>query len=492
MIDADPSRAASNAQAVEKGGFAGHYVFRENVETPFGGFAVQTVEDTDYAVVFLGMPYNGINGEGTDRLYLDMASGQIAMAQRVAETYAKSGKKTVVVVKMDAPAAVQCLEDDPNISAIITMPVCGQYEACALVDILYGDAAPTGRLNATWYRGNDALPAITKYSLPPHAKVSLPGSKTGRIVTMDEVSSLVDPTATDLQQWKLTYMYYEHAEKVTYPFGYGLSYSTFKFSDLKAPASAQASEPFNVSVRVKNIGQVDTAEVVQLYLVKNNPAYGEYAPKKVLGAFEKVFLKSGESRDVIMTVKPDDIAIWDVNNGTYIVEGGPYKLFAAKSSALDAKDAISVDIHLEGPGIGMLDVSGRINLWKRSYGSHNVGYREYAKARTAEAMLGSKDEWDETFSVMSMSDEAWIVLKNVPLAELRTAIWSAGSEATSNAFELRLDSPNGMLIGSAAFGRTGETSYKRFASNPAYDAGLVQELGYADVEMELEQGIRNT
>lgn len=477
MVDADPHSSRSTAVEVEQSGMTGGHRFTENILAVPGAAAASTVEETESAVIVLGMPYNGICGEGTDRITLKMADEQVAMAHQVAAIYAAAGKPSVVVVKMDAPAAVQELQDDPNIDAIITMPMCGQYEAVALADIIFGDAAPSGRLNATWYASDEELPQITKYSLPYEAKVVLPGDKEGRIVGLEDVSTRTDFTNVDLQQCRLTYQYYTGKE--TYPFGYGLSYTTFVWSNLRVQEKVQAGEAFSVSVDVTNTGAVDSAEVVQVYLCPKASAYGEFAPKKMLGAFEKVFLKAKETKTVSLTVRPETISIWDVNAHCYRVEPGMYTLYAAKDASLN--EALSAEITVEGAPVSNCAVDKPINLWKHSYGAKDMVYREFQKNQTAKALRGTAEQWDETFAVMSVAEGAWIVLKAVPMSGIVQALLTAGTENESGSIEIHADAPDGTLLGVVDIPHTGEVCVPRYTMDKEYDAGTIHELGYTDI-----------
>lgn len=474
MVDADPYSARSTARETEKEGLTSDYRFISDVISVPGATASENAKKTDCAVIVLGMLYNGINGEGTDRITMNLGADQLEMAHRVAAEYAAVGKPAVVIVKMDSPVAVQELQDDPNISAILTMPTCGQYEAAALIDILYGEVSPRGRLNATWYSGDEALPKITKYSLPYEAKVSIPGDVNGRIVKFEDICAKVDFTAADLQQSRMTHQYY--VEKVTYPFGYGLSYTTFNWHNLRCPEIVKAGESFKAHVDVTNTGVVDSYEVVQLYLCPRASVYGEFAPRKLLASFEKVYIPAGETRTVTLTVEPGAIALWDVNSHCYRVEPGEYILCAAKDSGLE--DGVSSHLIVEGNPITSCDLSGAVNLWSHSFGAKNVVYREYQKNQTAAALRGTPDKWDEAFAVMSAAEGAWTVLKSVRLDGLKKAVLTVGSENSESTVELHMDSPDGKLLGSVSFACTGESIVPRYAVDPDFDAGMIHEMAY--------------
>ena len=238
------------------------YTFKEETIKEAGADSEELAADTDYAIVVIGQPYNGISGEGIDRKYLSLSEDQMDMVSTVAANYAKEGKKTIVIINTEYPVEAEALQNDENVSAIVFNAFGGQYDATALVNVLYGEAAPTGRLVSTWYKSKDALPAIDKYALPENAMASI-GPNLVEGLTLDDIDDnvTVDMTETDMEQTHLTYMYADD-EDVTYPFGYGLSYSEFTYSGMNAKADKDGN--IDVSVTVKNTGNVDTSDVVEI------------------------------------------------------------------------------------------------------------------------------------------------------------------------------------------------------------------------------------
>ena len=120
--------------------------------------------------------------------------------------------------------------------------------------------------------------------------------------------------------------------KPMYPFGYGLSYTTFDYSALKTDKMIyKQDETIQVVCSLSNTGQTDGAEVVQLYV--SDPECSVLRPVKELKAFKKVFLKAGESKEVTMQIKVSDLGFYDENAGHFVVEPGAFVLSAGSSSA---------------------------------------------------------------------------------------------------------------------------------------------------------------
>lgn len=111
----------------------------------------------------------------------------------------------------------------------------------------------------------------------------------------------------DPAEAKLTYLYSD--AEITYPFAYGLSYTTFQYSNLKVPKAFNANKPFNVNVYVTNTGTVDSQEVVQLYVSNLSSSYGDTVPKKQLAAFTKQSIPAGQTKTVTLNVDPQDFAV---------------------------------------------------------------------------------------------------------------------------------------------------------------------------------------
>jgi beta-glucosidase len=185
----------------------------------------------------------------------------------------KTTGKPVVFVMMTG-SAIALPWESQNIPAIINAWYGGQAAGTAVADVLFGDYNPAGRLPVTFYRSDSDLPSFTDYSMNNR-----------------------------------TYRYFKGES--LYGFGYGLSYSTFAYDQLKLPPSTIKGKTVSVSVRVRNTGKRDGEEVVQLYVSSQNKTIN--APLKALKGFQRLFLKTGESKTIQFNLSPEDISIIDDN-----------------------------------------------------------------------------------------------------------------------------------------------------------------------------------
>jgi beta-glucosidase len=183
----------------------------------------------------------------------------------------KTTGKPVVFVMMTGSALAIPYEAE-NIPAIVNAWYGGQSAGTAIADVLFGDYNPAGRLPVTFYRADSDLPDFNDYSMDNR-----------------------------------TYRYFNG--QPLYGFGYGLSYTTFKYDQLKVPVSVSKARSIPVSVRVTNTGSKDGDEVVQMYV--SYPASNNKVPLKALIGFKRIFLKVGESKVVPFVIKPENISIAD-------------------------------------------------------------------------------------------------------------------------------------------------------------------------------------
>jgi beta-glucosidase len=223
---------------------------------------------------------------------IDRTSITLEQEELVKQVYA-ANPKTVVVLIASFPFSIQWTQD--NIPAILHLAHNSQEEGNALADALFGDYNPGGRLVVTWPRSLDQLPPMMDYDI-----------RHGR-----------------------TYMYFKG--KPLYAFGFGLSYTTFEYSNLRTSA-AQISQggEITVSFDVHNTGARAGDEVVQLY-VKHTGSKVERANEELKG-FKRISLGPGEKQTVRLALKASALAYWDISKGTFVLEPDQVNIMVGSSS----------------------------------------------------------------------------------------------------------------------------------------------------------------
>ena len=227
-----------------------------------------------------------IEREGQDRYDIQLPADQREFLQ---EIY-KVNPNIVVVLVAGSSLAINWM--DEHIPAIVNAWYPGESGGKAVAEVLFGDYNPGGRLPLTYYRSLDELPPFDDYDITK-----------GR-----------------------TYKYFKG--DVLYPFGYGLSYTSFKYSNLQV---ADGEKEVSVSFQLRNTGKYAGDEVAQVYV--KLPERGEVMPVKELKGFERVSLKSGESKEVTIKLRKDLLRYWDEAKGKFIYPSGNYNIMVGASSA---------------------------------------------------------------------------------------------------------------------------------------------------------------
>ena len=265
------------------------------------GNAANLAAESDVAIVFVGnhptcnarfgqCPLPSEGKEAVDRKSIALDPAQLNLIRRVKMANAK----TIVVLVSSFPYAIGWAQE--NVPAILHMAHSSQEEGNALADVLFGDYNPAGRLVATWVKSLEDLPPMMDYDI-----------RKGR-----------------------TYLYFKG--QPLYPFGFGLSYATFEYSNLRTSAdSVNAAGEILVSVDVRNTGARSGDEVVQMYVKRLNSAVER--PIKELRGFERIPLRPGETRTVQLRLKGADLTYWDSGKHSFVVEPGRLSIQLGASSA---------------------------------------------------------------------------------------------------------------------------------------------------------------
>jgi beta-glucosidase-like glycosyl hydrolase len=272
--------------------------------------AVAVAQDAEVAVVFVGL-YEKDQSEGFDRTHLDLPAAHVALIQAVAAV----AERTVVVLSNGGVVSLEPWHD--SVDAIVEGWALGQAVGGALTDVLTGAVNPSGRLA-------ESIP-LRLQDTPSY--LTFPGE---------------NETVRYGESVFVGYRWYTTAEQpVRYPFGHGLSYTTFEHAGLEAAASGVDTAVVRVTVR--NAGVVAGAEVVQVYVA---PAASPVRrPARELAAFTKVHLEPGQTVVVELALDRRAFAYWDTAKDRWRVEPGTYRVELGRSSA----DIVgSVDLTLEG------------------------------------------------------------------------------------------------------------------------------------------------
>lgn len=271
----------------------------------------KNAEDNDIAIITIGR----ISGEFFDRKSSDFALSEVEdqLITNVTEAFHAQGKKVIVVLNVGGVIDVYSWRDRAD--AILCAWQAGQEGGNSVADVLVGAANPSGKLSMTWpIKITDHWSSL---NFPIDQKSELKASGAGELR-----NDRKDIDYTDYDEGiYVGYRYFDTKNKaVAYPFGYGLSYTTFEYG---SPNIEQTNDTINVNIKVTNIGNRAGKEIVQLYV--SAPQGNLDKPKKELKGFAKTReLSSGECQDVVISIKRSDLASYDDNIGDWIVDSGEY------------------------------------------------------------------------------------------------------------------------------------------------------------------------
>jgi beta-glucosidase len=340
--------------------------------------AAEQARKAEVAVVVVGS-HPWVSGrEFHDRPDLRLGDGQ----KRLIEAVRKANPNTVVVLETSYPVIV----DAPT---LLWTTHAGAETGHAVADVLFGDVNPAGRLTQTWYAADDRLPSILDYDL----------AKTG-----------------------MTYLYHQGRE--LFPFGHGLSYTTFGYQGLRVRGE-------QVSVKVTNTGKVRGEEVVQLYTHQRKSRFQQ--PVKQLRGFQRVTLDPGASTTVTFPLKRSDLAVWDHTRDIWAVEPATHDILVGSSS-----DRIRQRTTLRAGG-------EKIPTRDLTKVTRAMNFDAYSGVTFADENKVSGD-------VVAGSDGDWISFTDSVYGAHLTA---GVASVAGGAIELRRGSPTGALLGTAQVPATG-------------------------------------
>ena len=309
-------------------------------------------EASDVALITIGR----ISGEFLDRKVADfnLNDSEMKLIQQVCEVYHKAGKKVVVLLNIGGVIETASWKNLPD--AILCAWQAGQEGGNSVVDVLSGKQSPSGKFTMTWpVKFTDAY-SSKNFPIDQDPRIDM--------LNQGQKGNVKNVDYTDYEEdIYVGYRYFDSFEvPVAYPFGFGLSYTTFEYSDAKI---AEKGDAYEVSVTVKNTGTREGKEVVELYVsAPDNKAANK--PAKELKAFAKTkALKAGESETITMTVKAADLASFDEAASAWVVAEGEYQ-FLVGASAQDIKATLPAAVKASSEKVNdVMKPEVQMNLLKR-------------------------------------------------------------------------------------------------------------------------------
>jgi beta-glucosidase len=277
--------------------------------------AARAAAEADVALVFIGTS-DEWESEGFDRPDMELPGQQVELLNKVAA----ANPNTVVVLNTGSPISVPWLDE---VAAVVEAWFPGQECGNAIADVLFGDVNPSGKLSQTWPVRLEDNPALVNY----------PGEN-GRVLYGEGLF--------------VGYRYYDKKKIAPrFPFGYGLSYTTFEYANLKLDKDEYTlGETIHISVDVTNIGSMAGQEVVQLYV--RDPGSSLVRPEKELEAFAKVALRPGETRTVTLELDERALSFYDDAQARWVAEAGEFKVkVGASSRDIRCKATFTLDVSAE-------------------------------------------------------------------------------------------------------------------------------------------------
>ncbi|MGN0521327.1 MAG: glycoside hydrolase family 3 C-terminal domain-containing protein [Eubacterium sp.] len=277
----------------------GYEKSKDEINNTLVSEAVNAAKQADVAVVFAGLTEE-FEGEGYDRESVEMPNSHNNLISEIA----KANPNTVVVLAGGSVVNIKWLDE---VKALLNSGLGGQAGGTAVANILTGEVNPSGKTSETYPLSFSDNPTYGNY----------PGGP----VTSEHRESVY-----------IGYRYYDTAKKdVLFPFGFGLSYTTFEYSDIKLSSTdIKDTDTVTVSFKIKNTGAVDGAEIAQLYVADKESTI--FRPVKELKGFKKVFLKAGEEKEVSIELSKRAFAFYNVKLGDWMVETGEFDILVGASS----------------------------------------------------------------------------------------------------------------------------------------------------------------
>lgn len=352
--------------------YAKGYSLDDDTDLSKIGEAVKAAEGKDAVVILAGLP-DSYESEGFDRTHLNIPESHLELIRRVSEV----NQKVAVVLCNGAPVVMPFLG---QVCVVLEAYLSGQSGARAIAEILFGKANPSGKLAESFPCALEDNPSYLNFR--------------GNGETVDFGEGIF-----------VGYRYYEKKNMpVLFPFGHGLSYTTFTYSDpVVSEKKIGENDALTVRVKVKNTGSFDGKEIVQLYVKEASPRF--LRPVKELKGFEKIDLKVGEEKTVEFRLDRRAFAYWDETEHRWRVDSGKFEILIGASSA-DIRVSEEVEVIAENPPKKLTIYSSFRDLRLHPNGAQAT--EEILKLmEKKESEIASDDEKDALLSL------DWCILRNI-------------------------------------------------------------------------------
>jgi len=284
-------------------------VYREAEAAAMDKETIDFAASSDVALVFVGTDQT-TGREESDRFSITLPGNQNELIKSIASV----NPNTIVVIQGMGMVEVEQFKNNPNIAGIIFTGYNGQAQGTAMAKILFGEVNPGGKTAVTWYKSLNDLPDFNDYNLRGG------NGKNGR-----------------------TYMYFN--KDVSYEFGYGLSYTSFGYSNFHiSKNNITPNDKITVSADVKNTGAVDGDEVVQVYVKTPGSPASLQRPIKLLKGFKRITILKGQTKTVSIDIDCADLWFWDPKNKRITFDPGKY-IFEIGASSKDIKGSVEATMN---------------------------------------------------------------------------------------------------------------------------------------------------
>lgn len=281
------------------------FVYREPEAPATDKETLDLAASADLALIFVGTDQT-TGREESDRFSLSLPGNQEALIKAVAAV----NPNTIVVMQGMGMVEVENFKNNPNIPGMIWTGYNGQAQGAAIAKILFGEVNPGGKLSISWYKSVKDLPEFNDYTLRGG------NGKTGR-----------------------TYWYFN--KDVSYEFGYGLSYTTFEYSNFEiSKTSITPNDKVTVAFDIKNTGDADGDEIAQVYVKTPDSPASLQRPIKRLKGFKRVTIPAGQTKTVSIDINCADLWFWDAEGDKITFDKGKY-IFEIGASSKDIKGQVT-------------------------------------------------------------------------------------------------------------------------------------------------------